>query len=118
MSYCLRNGVFYGAWDGQPPRVRNRLVYLSVENRGVLKMRDAGGRPMQQEYIERVVDFIYPAANQLYCFTVLMEARETVLYGTAEAVGRIAGSFALVAREGKTVKMALFAGSPLALLSG
>jgi asparagine synthase (glutamine-hydrolysing) len=28
------------------------------------------------------------------------------LYGTAEAVGRIAGPFAVVAREGKTVKMA------------
>ncbi len=41
------------------------------------------------------------------------EAREIVLHGPAEAVGRIAGSFALVAREGKTVKMARSLDRPL-----
>ena len=54
---------------------------------------------MQQEYIERVVDLTEPEANQLYSLSV-EEAREIVLNGTAEAVGRIAGSFALVARAG------------------
>jgi asparagine synthase (glutamine-hydrolysing) len=67
---------------------------------------------MQQQYIERVVDLTEPEANQFYRLTV-EEARETVLYGTAEAVGRIAGSFALVAREGKTVKMARSLDRPL-----
>jgi asparagine synthase (glutamine-hydrolysing) len=60
---------------------------------------------MQQEYIDRVVDLTEPEANQLYGVSV-EDAREIVLNGSAEAVGRIAGSFALVARAGKTVRMA------------
>jgi asparagine synthase (glutamine-hydrolysing) len=60
---------------------------------------------MQHEYIERVVDLTEPEANQIYGLSI-EEAREIVLNGSAEAVGRIAGSFALVARKGKNVKMA------------
>ncbi len=60
---------------------------------------------MQHEYIERVVDLTEPEANQLYRLSI-EEARETILHGSTEAVGRIAGSFALVAREGKSVRMA------------
>jgi asparagine synthase (glutamine-hydrolysing) len=60
---------------------------------------------MQHEYVERVVDLTEPEANQLYGLSI-EEAKESVLHGTADAVGRIAGSFALVAREGKAVKMA------------
>src|SRR5216683_4701392 len=67
---------------------------------------------MQQQYIERVVDLTEPEANQLYRLTI-EEARETVLYGTGEAVGRITGSFAVVAREGKMVKMARSLDRPL-----
>src|ERR1700761_443997 len=74
-------------------------------------MRYAGGI-MQQQYIERVIDLTEPEANQFYRLTI-EEARETVLRGPAEAVGRIAGSFALVAREGKTVKMARSLDRPL-----
>jgi asparagine synthase (glutamine-hydrolysing) len=70
------------------------------------------GETMHQQYIERVVDLTEPEANQFYRLTI-EEARETVLYGTAEAVGRIAGSFAVVAREGKTVKMARSLDRPL-----
>ena len=60
---------------------------------------------MQHQYIERVVDLTEPEANQIYRLSV-EQAREIVLNGSAEEVGRIAGSFALVARAGKTVKMA------------
>jgi asparagine synthase (glutamine-hydrolysing) len=60
---------------------------------------------MQHQYIERVVDLTEPEANQLHRFSVA-EAREIVLHGSADETRRIAGSFALVAREGKTVKMA------------
>jgi asparagine synthase (glutamine-hydrolysing) len=67
---------------------------------------------MQQQYIERVVDLTEPEANQLYCLS-LEAAREIVLRQPAEAVGRIAGSFALVTREGKTVKMARSLDRPL-----
>ena len=72
---------------------------------------------MQHQYIERVVDLTEPEANQIHRLSV-EEAREVILHGSAEAVGRIAGSFALVAREGKTVKLARSLGSPAALLSG
>ncbi len=67
---------------------------------------------MQQQYIERVVDLTEPEANQIYRLSV-EEAREIVLNGSAEAVGRIAGSFALVARAGKTVRMARSLDRPL-----
>jgi asparagine synthase (glutamine-hydrolysing) len=67
---------------------------------------------MQQQYIERVVDLTEPEANQIYRLPV-EEARELVLHGSAEQVGRIAGSFALVARAGKTVKLARSLDRPL-----
>jgi asparagine synthase (glutamine-hydrolysing) len=66
---------------------------------------------MVDQYIERVVDLTEPEANQIY--RPVEEAREVVLHGSAEAVGRIAGSFALVAREGKTVKLARSLDRPL-----
>jgi asparagine synthase (glutamine-hydrolysing) len=69
-------------------------------------------KTMQQLYIERVVDLTEPEANQIHRLS-LEEAREIVLRGPAEAIGRIAGSFALVAREGKTVRMARSLDRPL-----
>ena len=67
---------------------------------------------MHQQYIERVVDLTEAEANQIYHLSV-EGAKEIVLHGSAEAVGRIAGSFALVAREGRTVKMARSLDRPL-----
>jgi asparagine synthase (glutamine-hydrolysing) len=67
---------------------------------------------MHQQYVERVVDLTEPQANQLYRLSI-EEAREIVLRGFAEQVGRIAGSFALVARNGKTVRMARSLDRPL-----
>ena len=60
---------------------------------------------MDHSYIERVVDLTDPGANRIYNFTV-DEARSLLLEGPAEAVRNIQGSFALLARAGKTVKMA------------
>ncbi len=57
------------------------------------------------EYIERVVDLIDPATIRIGNMTV-DEARARVLRGPAESIREIEGSFALVAREGKTVRMA------------
>ena len=57
------------------------------------------------EYVERIVDLIDPATNQIFGQSV-DEARRCLLEGSASAVGRIAGSFALLARAGKTVRMA------------
>ena len=56
-------------------------------------------------YVERLVDLIDPSTHRLRNVTV-EEARERVLNGTAADVRAIDGSFALVAREGKRVRMA------------
>lgn len=56
-------------------------------------------------YIERIVDLVDPAINHIVGQTI-QEARQHLLDGSADQVGRIAGSFALIANEGKTVRMA------------
>ena len=60
---------------------------------------------MDHVYVERVVDLTDPEANQIFNLTV-DEARDLLLEKPAEAVRNIQGSFALLARAGKTVKMA------------
>lgn len=57
------------------------------------------------QYIERVVDLTEPEANQIFNRTT-EEARTLLLEHPADAMREIAGSFALLARSGKTVKMA------------
>jgi len=57
------------------------------------------------EYIERVVDLTEPSLNRIYNMSI-EEARDRVLNGPVEAVREIDGSFALLARDGKTVRMA------------
>jgi asparagine synthase (glutamine-hydrolysing) len=56
-------------------------------------------------YLERVVDLTAESSNRIYNMTV-KEARRRVLDGSAEAVRGIDGSFALLARSGKTVRLA------------
>jgi asparagine synthase (glutamine-hydrolysing) len=58
-----------------------------------------------QQYVERVVDLLDPAANRILNMTV-EEARTRVLSGDGNAVRQIDGSFALLARDGKVVRMA------------
>jgi asparagine synthase (glutamine-hydrolysing) len=60
---------------------------------------------VMQTQIERVIDLLDPAANQLYNVD-LNEARRRVLSGEPAAVRGIDGSFALVAVEGRTVRLA------------
>ena len=57
-----------------------------------------------EAYVERVVDLTEPEANQIYNLSV--EDARALIFRQPEAVRQIEGSFALVAREGKTVKMA------------
>ena len=57
------------------------------------------------DYIERVVDLLDPSLNQIHNLS-LAEAQQRVLSGKPEAVREIDGSFALLARDGKTVRMA------------
>ncbi len=57
------------------------------------------------QYVERVVDLTEPEANQIFNLTV-EEARARLHSGKPDSVWGIHGSFALVAREGKTVRMA------------
>src|SRR5687768_14608770 len=60
---------------------------------------------MHSEYVERVVDLLDPALNRIYNISV-EEARARVFSNNADGVRSIEGSFALLARDGKTVRMA------------
>ena len=57
------------------------------------------------QYVERVVDLTEPSANEIYNLPV-EEARSILLAHGAAGAARIEGSFALVARSGKKVRMA------------
>jgi asparagine synthase (glutamine-hydrolysing) len=57
------------------------------------------------DYLERVVDLLDPTLNQIHNMTP-EAARELLLKGGPEAIRAIDGSFALVARAGKTVRLA------------
>src|SRR5687767_3147684 len=57
------------------------------------------------QYVEQVVDLTDPEVNRIYNMS-LAEAMERVLSGKAEAVREIEGSFAIISRNGKTVRMA------------
>ncbi len=57
------------------------------------------------QYVERVVDLLEPSLNRLIHLTV-EEARRRIEAGDAAAVRDIDGSFALLAKSGKTVRMA------------
>jgi len=56
-------------------------------------------------YIERVVDLVEPESNLIYNMSVAA-ARGLLFEQRAEAVLQIQGSFALLAKSGKTVRMA------------
>jgi asparagine synthase (glutamine-hydrolysing) len=60
---------------------------------------------MNHQYLERVVDLLDPALNRIHNLSI-EDARQRVLSGKAEAVREIDGSFALIAREGRTVRLA------------
>jgi asparagine synthase (glutamine-hydrolysing) len=62
-------------------------------------------RRCMNQHLEQVVDLIDPSTNRIYNLSV-EAARERILHGTPEAVREIDGSFALLAREGKAVRMA------------
>jgi asparagine synthase (glutamine-hydrolysing) len=66
---------------------------------------DAVENQVMDHYVEKVVDLTEPEANQIFGVTV-DEARALLQAGTPEAVRALHGSFALVAREGRTVRMA------------
>lgn len=57
------------------------------------------------QYVEDVIDLLDPGLNQIHNMTV-EEARERVLKGTPDEVRAIDGAFALLARNGKTVRLA------------
>ena len=57
-----------------------------------------------EEYVERLVDLTEPEANQIYNLSI-DDARELILRHPEQA-HQIHGSFALIAKEGKTVRMA------------
>ena len=64
------------------------------------------------QYIEQLVDLTDPAANRLDNLSI-EAARERILNGSPEDVREIDGSFALVARDGKRVRLARSLDRPL-----
>lgn len=58
---------------------------------------------MNHQYVERLVDLTDSDANQIYNLTI--EDARRLVFQNPEAAQKIEGSFALVAREGKTVRM-------------
>ena len=67
---------------------------------------------MDTEYISEVVDLVPASANRILNMTV-EEARQRILRGRPDTVREIEGSFALLAQEGKTVRMARSLDRPL-----
>jgi asparagine synthase (glutamine-hydrolysing) len=65
-----------------------------------------------QQYVERVVDLIDPEANALHG-TSVEAARAAVLSGDPARVRALRGSFALAARDGRTVRLARSLDRPL-----
>ena len=73
---------------------------------GALKSGQQGScEATLDHYIERVVDLIDPSENQLYNLSA-DAARELLRTQPVEAMLGVQGSFALIARDGKTVRMA------------
>src|SRR6187402_2790845 len=56
-------------------------------------------------YVEDVIDLTDPSLNRIHNMSV-DEARARVLSGNADSVREIDGSYALLARDGKTVRLA------------
>lgn len=67
---------------------------------------------MNQEYIANIVDLTDPEKNTIYNMSV-DEARKMVLTEDPEQIRAIDGQFALVAVEGKTVRIARSIGRPI-----
>jgi asparagine synthase (glutamine-hydrolysing) len=67
---------------------------------------------MENQYVERVVDLTDPEKNVIYNMTH-DQAVDIVRSGDVDAVRKIDGQFALVAVDGKTVRMARSIGRPL-----
>jgi asparagine synthase (glutamine-hydrolysing) len=70
-----------------------------------LKQEATVQQNVAHHYVERVVDLIDPESNQLYNMEI-EQARGRLRDEPTEAMLGVAGSFALIAQTGKTVKMA------------
>jgi len=88
------------------------LVQVACEFGGILRAtrklkscRNGREGALDHSYVERVVDLTDPEANQIYNMDV-EQACGILLNQPAAAVRQIHGSFALLARLGKTVRMA------------
>jgi len=87
-------------WERTTEKFRARLRQSMVRARGVSVYTPAMERP-----VERVVDLLDPALNQIRNMDV-EEARRRVLSHDPAAVRAIDGSFALVGKDGIAVRMA------------
>jgi asparagine synthase (glutamine-hydrolysing) len=67
---------------------------------------------LMNAYVERVVDLTDPGLNRVTNITI-EEARRALLANDAAALRRVEGSFALIAKDGKTVRLARSLDRPL-----
>jgi asparagine synthase (glutamine-hydrolysing) len=67
---------------------------------------------MSNQYLAKVVDLTVPSKNSIYNMSH-EKAVETVNSGNTEAVRKIDGQFAIVAVDGKTIRMARSIGRPI-----
>ncbi len=67
---------------------------------------------ISHQYIERVVNLLDPDQNQLFDLTV-EQATAIVCSGEVQKIREISGHFALLAREGKQIRMARSLGRPM-----
>lgn len=63
-------------------------------------------------YVERLVNLMDPSANVLLNMS-LEEAEQAVASGNPERIGQIKGQFAILQKEGKTIRMARSIGRPM-----
>ena len=70
------------------------------------------GNSVSQQYIERVINLLDPAENQLFDLSV-EQATEIVRSGRVEEIRQIKGHFAILAKEGKQIRMARSLGRPM-----
>ncbi|MEM8486337.1 MAG: asparagine synthase-related protein [Bacteroidota bacterium] len=73
---------------------------------------NTGIPPHGAAYVERLVDLMDPAANILLNMTQ-EEAEAAVASGDPDRVGQIKGQFAILQKEGKTIRMARSLGRPM-----
>src|SRR5687767_15136607 len=91
-------------WKQESSRAQ-RVLATSRRRFVLAKLRLNSCHNGMHQYVEDVIDLIDPSLNRIHNMTV-DQARSRILSGTPDEVRAIDGSFALLGRDGKTVRLA------------